>query len=174
LETTITLLIIFTGIVALALLLQALALVAISRKIRDISDRFVALGTQVTRQLDSLTVEAEGLMTSMKATAEKVQAMQESLSAVSQVVQRRIVDVDAFLAEAMDSARLQIAKFQDVIDTSARRIDDTIYTLQTAIVVPVNEVQAVIHGIRTGLDVLFGWRRSEAQRSHHDEEMFIG
>jgi len=102
-----------------------------------------------------------------------VQAVQESVSAVSQVVHRRVVEVDAFLAEATESARLQMAKFQDIVDTSARRIDDTIYTLQTAIVAPVSEVQAVIRGIRTGLDVLFRRRRSAANQSQQDEEMFI-
>ncbi len=172
-ETTITLLIVFTGVVALALVLQAVALLAIAHKIRDLSDRFETLGTKLTKQVDSLSAQADEFMLTLKSMAEKVQAVQESVSAVSQVVHRRVVEVDAFLAEATDSARLQMAKFQDIVDTSARRIDDTIYTLQTAIVAPVSEVQAVIRGIRTGLDVLFRRRRSAENQSQQDEEMFI-
>ena len=172
-ETTVTVLIVFTGIVALALLLQAFALLAISRKIRELSAQFDAVSAKLTKQIDALSVQADTFLTVLKTTAERVQAVQENVAAVSKVVHNRVVEMDAFLTEATDAARLQIAKFQDVIDTTSRRIEITIDTLQNAIVVPITEVQAVIRGVRTGLNVLFGWRHSSSRRSPQDEEMFI-
>lgn len=170
-ETTIT---IFTGIVALALLLQGIALLTIALKLRDLTARMDALSTKLTAQIDSLAAQADSFLAIVKSTAEKVHAVQENVSAISKIVHDRMVDVDAFLAEATDAGRLQLAKLQDVLDTTSQRIDQTIDTLQTAILAPVTEVQAVVRGIRTGLEVLFGWGRRFSHRSHQeDEEMFI-
>jgi len=164
---------VFSGLVFLALLLQGVALLIISRKVRDLAASFDALGARLTRQVDTLTVQAESLVATVKATTEKVHAMQENISAITSVVHHRVVAVDAFLGEATDVARLQMARFQDVIETTASRIDETIDTLQNAIIVPILEAQAIVRGVRSGLDVLFGRRRISADRTHNDEEMFI-
>jgi len=102
-----------------------------------------------------------------------VQVVQESVSAITDVVHRRILDVDAFLSETTDTARLQIAKFQGVMDTTSRRIEETLDLLQGTVLTPIAEIQALIRGIRAGIEALFGRRRLPANRSHQDEEMFI-
>ncbi len=66
-----------------------------------------------------------------------------------------------------------MARFQQVIETTASRIDETITTLQNAVIVPILEAQAIVRGVRSGIDVLFGRRRFSSDRAHHDEEMFI-
>ncbi len=170
-ETALT---IFIGIVALALLLQGIALMTIALKLRDLSARMDALSTKLTAQIDALAAQADKFLALARDTAEKIHAVQENVSAISRIVHDRVVEVDAFLAEATDVARLQLAKLQDVLDTSSQRIDQTIDTLQTAIIAPVTEVQAIVRGIRTGLEVLFGWSRRFMRRSiQEDEEMFI-
>lgn len=156
------LLAVFTGLTALALLIQGLALVAISRKVRDLTAKFETTSTKLTKQIESLTAGAGDLLLLVK-----------NVAAVTEVVRHRVVEVDAFLNEATDAARLQMARFQDIIETTARRIDETMDTLQNAIVVPVTEAHAIIRGIRSGLDVLFGRRKLLSHRSHDDEEMFI-
>jgi hypothetical protein len=171
--TTEILLAVFTGLTALALLIQGIALVAIPRRVRDLTARLDALSTKLTKQVDSLAVQAENLLSVVKSTAEKVHVVQENVAAITAVVHHRVVEVDAFLDEATDVARLQMARFQDIIETTAHRIDETIDTLQNAIVVPITEVHAIIRGIRSGLDVLFRWRKLSSHRSHNDEEMFI-
>jgi hypothetical protein len=163
---------IFTGLVALALLLQGIALLAISRKIRDLSARLDAVSTKLTKQVDALSAQATSFMVVVKDTAEKVHAVQDHVAAITQIVHGRVVEMDAFINEATDAARLQIARLQDVIETTTRRIDETIDTLQTAIIMPITEAQAIVRGVRIGLDVLFR-RRKPSGRSHDDEEMFI-
>jgi hypothetical protein len=164
---------IFSGLVFLALLLQGVALFVISRKVRDLAASFEALSSRLTRQVDALSLQAESLVATVKATTEKVHAMQENIAAITSVVHHRVVAVDAFLGEVTDNARLQMARFQDVIETTASRIDETIDTLQNAIIVPIMEAQAIVRGIRSGFEVLFGRRRLSADRTHNDEEMFI-
>lgn len=171
-EAVPTLLVVFTGVVALAILLQALALIGLYRRFRDLSTRVAAVSAKVTKQLDSFGAQADSFFAMAKETAEKVHAMQENLTASTKVIHERIKQVDAFVAETTDAARLQMARLQDVIETTSQRFDETIEIVRDAIVVPATEVQAIVNAVRTGFNVFFSRRRS-AVRSHHDEEMFI-
>jgi methyl-accepting chemotaxis protein len=172
-DIVLTILAVFTGIVALALLLQAFALMGLYRRVRDLSARLESVSTKVTKLIDSLSAQAGSFLAVATSTAEKVRAMQENVTAISEAVHNRVLEVDAFLKEATDSARLQLARFEDVIETTSHRIDETIDTLRDAVVVPITEAQAIVRGVRAGLGVLLGWRRLSVNRSHHDEEMFI-
>jgi hypothetical protein len=153
-STLLTVLTVFTGIVALVLLMQGIALVVLYRKLRELSVRLEAASATLAKQVE-------------------VQVVQESVSAITNVVHRRILDVDAFLAETTDTARLQIAKFQGVMDTTSRKIEETLDLLQGTVLTPIVEIQALIRGVRVGMEMLFGRRRLPANRSHQDEEMFI-
>jgi uncharacterized protein YoxC len=172
-ETQATILIAFVGLIALSFLLQALALIGLFRRVRELSTRVEAVSAKLTKQVDSLGAQAESFLAVAKSTAEKVHAMQEHVTAISKVVHGRVVEVDAFIAEATDTVRLQIARFQDVIENVSHRFDETIDTIQGAIITPITEVQAIIRGVRAGLDVLFALRKRFGNRSHQDEEMFI-
>jgi hypothetical protein len=179
-QTTVTLsssieiaLIVFVGIIMLAFVAQGIALTVIARKIRDLAAHLDAISTKLTKQVDALTLQAEGLLGMVKSTTEKVHAVQGSITAITSVVHHRVVEVDAFINEATDVARLQMARLQDVIETTAQRIDETIDTLQNAVIEPITEAQAIVRGIRSGLDVLFRRRRLSSDRQHHDDEMFI-
>jgi hypothetical protein len=132
-----------------------------------------SVSMKVTTLIDSLAAQADSFLLAATSIAEKVHAMQENVTAISEVVRRRVLDMDAFLKEATDSARLQLARFEDIIETTSHRLDETIDTLRDAVVTPVVEAQAIIRGVRAGLGVLFGWRRLSVNHSRHDEEMFI-
>ncbi len=132
--TQATILIVFVGLIALAFLLQALALIGLFRRVRDLSARVEAVSAKLTKQIDLLGAQAESFLAVAKSTAEKVRAMQENVTAISKVIHGRVVEVDAFIAEATDTVRLQMARFQDVIETVSQRFDETIDTIQSAII----------------------------------------
>ena len=131
------------------------------------------MGSKITKQVETLAAQAEGFIPPLKGILEKLNVLEDNIAGISKVAHERTLKVDAFIGEATDSARLQMAKLQDVIDTTSRRIDETITSLQEAVNAPLTEVQAIARGIRTAMDVLFGRRRSASNRSHQDEEMFI-
>ncbi len=171
--TTEILLAVFAGLTSLALLLQGVALVSLARRLRDIKAAFDARSEKLAKQVDTITGQVASLVGMINSTAEKANQIEENVAAVTAIVRHRVVELDAFLNEATDAARLQMARFQDIIETTSQRVDETMDTLQNAIVVPITEISAVIRGIRSGLDVLFGRRRGSSLRSHNDEEMFI-
>jgi uncharacterized protein YoxC len=163
---------IFTGLVALALLIQGIALLIIAMRVRDLAKRMETMSAKITKQLDTVMPQLEGFLPVFRSMVDKVHAMEENVAGISKVAHERALKLDAFIEEATESARLQVARLQNVIETTSERIDDTFSTIQQAVVAPVNEVYAIARGIQTGVDMLFR-RKSVSSRSHQEEEMFI-
>jgi hypothetical protein len=168
-----TLLTVFTGIVAVALLLQSLAFVGMYKSVRSIASRLDKLSDDLTANANALGRKADDLMSTVKLLAEGLKSIQEEVNETVVVVRNRIVELDKFLGETTDTARLQVLRIQDVIDTAARRVEETYNVMQNSVLAPVNEMNAIARGIRVGLDVLLQRRKMPAGLSNQDEEMFI-
>ncbi|MFH1009716.1 MAG: hypothetical protein V1784_00600 [bacterium] len=167
-----TLLTIFTGVVAVVLLLQSFAFVGIYKSVRQLSTRMDSLSKDLLKKVDVLSTKVEDLLFTIKGMAEGLKSIQGKLADTTAIVHKRVVDLDTFLAETTSAARLEILRIQDVVDNVSRRIEETFDLLHNSILAPVNEVSAVIRGVKVGLDVLLRKRKSPSTSSH-DEEMFI-
>ncbi len=169
-----TLLTIFVGIAALALLGQCVAFVFLAQALRKLSDQVEAVSAGMEKTAGQLGDKVGDLVGTISATAEKVKLLQENLAGTSEVIHRRVVSIDGFLSEATDSARLQVIRIQEAVDLACRRTEQAIDMLYRGVIRPVSEAGAIITGLRAGLAVLM--RRSRAplvRASHQDEEMFI-
>ncbi len=164
---------VFTGIVAVSLLLQSLAFWGIHRSIRDISSRMDSLSADLLKTVDTLSGRMDELLTTVKAFTEKFNTMQKNITATTEIVQKRVADFDSFLGETADAARLQVARIQQTVDNASRRVEETFDLLHDRVLTPVHEVSAIITGIRVGLDVLTRRRKRPVNPSQLDEEMFI-
>jgi hypothetical protein len=168
-----TLLTVFTGVVAVALLMQSIAFVGIYKSVRQLAARMDGLSKNLLKNIDSLSARADALMSTIKDIGEGLKSMQGSLADSTAIVCKRVAELDAFLGETTNTARLEILRIQDVIDTALRRVEETFDLLHNSVRAPVNEVNAVIRGIRVGLDVLFRRGKGPSSPSSQDEEMFI-
>ncbi len=167
------LLVVFVGIVAVALLLQSLAFWGMHKSLQNLSNRLERTAASFLKTTESASHDVGELIQIVKVLAEKLRAIEESLSSTTDIVQKRVVQLDGFLEETTDAARLQVARIQEAIDSASRRVEDTFSILHHRVLAPVNEVSAIITGIKVGLDVLTGRRRRPVNPSRQDEEMFI-
>jgi methyl-accepting chemotaxis protein len=171
---TTTWLAVITGVMALALFLQALALVGLWRAMSALSSRVDSLSKDLMRNVSLLSGEIGQAVTTIKSVAEGIHAISGKLAATSDIVHKRIAEVDSFLREVTDTARLEIARIQDAIDTTSRQIEETFALLHRSVLVPVREVSAILRGFRVGLDFVFRRHKGPSSASPQDEEMFIG
>lgn len=178
-----TLLLVFTGVVALAILIQSLALLGVFMWVRNISRRFDSLSVELLEHINSISKKADEVLASAKDVSEATRTIRENLTTTSAIVhqraealnatiQKRVADLDSFLEETTSIARTEIAKVQGVVDSASRRVDETFDLLHNGIVAPLTEINAIAAGLRTAFDVFFR-RRSPSARIHQDEEMFI-
>ena len=164
---------IFTGIAAFALLLQSVAFLAIARSMRSMSTRVDRLGTDVSKTMGTLSGKAEDLLAVIKGIAEGIKTLENNLTATSAVIQKRVVELDSFLEETADAARAEVLRVQAVVENVSSRVEETFDLLHHGIIAPATELNAIIRGIRVGLDYLLRKRKRPASTSNLDEEMFI-
>lgn len=171
--STETVLTVFTGIVAFALLIQSIAFWMIATSVRSISNRIDALSEDLQRKLGTVTTGVNELIATIKPVVETIQTIQQRFVVSSDVIHKRVVEVDVFLQEFTDAARAQLERLQDLADGASKKFEETVEILQRSVLAPVTEITAILRGLKIGLDFFFRGRRSPTQHSHQDEEMFI-
>jgi hypothetical protein len=168
-----TLLMIFTGVLAVAVLMQSLLFFGIYRSVRKMTVWMDSLGKDLLRNVEAVSAKVDDGLTTIKGIAEGLKPIAEKLTDATEIVYKRIAELDNFLAEATSTARLEILRIQDTIQIASRRTQETIDLLLKNILAPLNELSAITRAIRIGLDVLFRRRKNPSDTSAQDEAMFI-
>ena len=168
-----TLLLVFTGVLAFAVLLQTLLFYGIFKSIRRTTATLDNLGKDLLRNAEVISSKLEESLATIKNTAESLKPVTQNLVNTTRIVHDRVVDIDNFLGEIVDNARLEIARVQDTIRLASARAEEAIEIVKNSVLAPVNEVGAIVRAIRVSLDVLFRRRRNPSNASAQDEEMFI-
>jgi transcriptional regulator len=161
------------GIVAAALVVQCVAFLGIQRAIRNISIRVDGLSGEIQDKLGTVSANVNDLLTTIRPTIEKIHVMQHNLTATSEIIHRRVEDFDALAQDFTAIAREQLVRVQNVAETTALKIEETATFLQQGVLTPVNEIAAILRGVRAALSFLFRQRGLSTHQHHQDEEMFI-
>ncbi len=167
-----TLLMIFTGVLALAVVVQTILFFGIYKAIRQLSSYLDEMGKDLLRNINVISEKADACLTAIKDVAEGLRPIREKLAETTDIIHRRVTELDIFLEEVTSNARLQILRIQDTIDSASQKAEHTLDLLHKSIFAPLTEISALTRGIRVAMDVLFR-RRKNPSRSAQDEEMFI-
>jgi hypothetical protein len=167
-----TLLMIFTGILAAAVLIQGIVFFLIYKSIRQLTVRMDSLGKDLLRNAEVVTEKVNEGLTVIKDVAQDLKPITEKLADATDIVQKRVKDIDSLLEEITGSARLEILRVQETFHDASCRIQDTIDILRNSIVAPLNEINAISRAIRVAIDVLFRRRKGRSEAGLN-EEMFI-
>ena len=167
-----TLLMIFTGVVAFAIVVQTILFFGIYKAVRQLSTFLDGMGKDLRRNIDLISAKAEGCLTAIKDVAEGLKPIRAKLAETTDIIHNRVTELDVFLADTTKTARLEILRIQDTIQTASEKAEHTLDLLRKSVFAPVTELSAIARGIRVALDVLFRQRKNPS-RSAQDEEMFI-
>ena len=168
-----TILLVFTGILAFAVLLQSLLFIGIYRSIRQMNDWLSTWSKEMLKNAQIVSSRVEEGLSTIKSTAESLKPITQNLVHATQIVHNRVVEMDQFIGETTRTAQLEFMRIQDTFQLAMRRAEQAIETLKDSILAPINEVNAVVRAVRIGMDVLFRRRRNPSSISAQDDEMFI-
>jgi hypothetical protein len=168
-----TLLIIFTGVLAAAILMQAFLFFGIYKSVRRLTVWMEGLGKDLTRNAEIVSSKVDESLVTIKGIANSVKPISDRLTDTTEIIQKRVLAMDDFLAETTRTAQLEILRIQDTIQIVTRGARETVELLRTSILTPVNEINAITRALRTGFDMFFRRSRNLSSSSAHDEEMFI-
>lgn len=147
------LLMIFIGLVALALLVQAGALVAIAIGAAKARKRALAIVEEVRAKAIPAIDSTQEFVRNY---APKLMTLAENMVETSNLVRKQAQEFDTTLTDVNIRTRAQAAKADEVVSTALKGTAEILAAVQHGISVPVRELTGWVNGLKAGLDVLVG------------------
>ena len=158
-------------LVAIAVLMQAAAMVGIWLAIRKIPGQIEGVRADVKQRLDPLTQSVTEIVNNSR---EPLRTISANLAEISRMLRDRTSNVDALVAELVDKSRVQIIRVDQMVSDLVQRFETTAETVQRGVLAPIQEISALIKGVRSGLEFLFSRRRvTNVSEATQDEQLFI-
>ena len=158
-------------LVALAFLMQAVAMVGIWVAIFKIRTQIEGVRADVKQRLDPLTQSALEIVNNSR---EPLRNITANLAEISRILRDRTTNVDVLAGELVDKSRMQIVRVDQMVSDLVEKVEKTADAVQRGVLGPIQEASAVLKGVRSGLEFLFSHRRVvDVREATQDEQLFI-
>jgi ABC-type transporter Mla subunit MlaD len=158
-------------LVALAVLMQAGTMIGIWLVMRKVPAQIEAVRAEVMQRLDPLAQSVTEIVSNAR---EPLRTITSNLADISKMLRERTTDVDALVAELVDKSRVQVIRVDRMVSDLIEKVETTSDAVQRGVLAPMQEVSAVIAGMRAGLEFLFSRRRrTSVSEAAQDEQLFI-
>lgn len=147
------LLMVFIGLVALAMIVQAIALVMMAVGAAKARKRALAIVEEV--RIKALPA-IEGTENFLRSYGPKLMTLAENMVETSNIVRKKAIEFDATLSDVNNKARAQAARADDIATSVLTGTSEIVNAIQHGIRVPVREFNGLMNGLKAGLDVLIG------------------
>ncbi|WP_260737472.1 hypothetical protein [Tunturiibacter lichenicola] len=164
------LLMVFVGMVAVALIVQAIALIAMAVGAAKARKRGLEIVEEVRLKLMPIMDNTHSFI---QDTAPKVKIITENFAETSHVIRAKAQEFDATASDLNAKTRAQAARVDGIVTSALNTTTDVAETIQRGIKIPLREVSGIINGVKAGLDVLVGRAKgfgSGRAHSHRDSD----
>ena len=165
-----TLLMVFIGVTAVAVVLQMLILAGMYASSRKMSARVTALSAKVEEEVLPLAAKVRVMVDE---NSPMVHTVLTNLAETSELVREQAGQIDRAVTEVVGMARAQAAKADELASRTLGRVDATAQTLQHAVNTPVRRVSALMEGVVAGIGEYVGGRKVRRARVTPTDQMFI-
>jgi hypothetical protein len=166
----------FIAVTALAVLIQAGILVSLFVAVRKTSVRMEAVAEEVKAKALPTLEAAQAVLAELRP---KLQIVADNLMETTIVARSQVERMDATVTDAVDRARLQVIRADDLLTRTLDRVEETSDLVHNTVVSPVRQVSGLIQGITAGVEFLLGNRGRRngngrgSRRPVPQDEMFI-
>lgn len=151
---------------AVAMVTQAVVSLMMWKVVRDIKDRVFPL----IPEAQSALVEAKAAIAEGRAQIREVGTRAAVILDSAKVQMARVEEV---VTDAASRARNQLDRTEMVVQDTVTRVHETVSAVQGTILRPIKEVNGLAAGVKAGLSLLLKGNRPSVDRATQDEEMFI-
>lgn len=157
------LLTLFVALTAIAIITQAVVLVAIYFQSKRLSE-----------QVDRFMKDTREMMAPIRSVAENLRTASANLVEIGLSARDQFRRVEAMVTDTGEALNVQLERFDRVSQNVIDRINETAEIVQDSVVRPAREVAAVAKGLSRGFGAFFfGRSRSTVDQARQDEELFI-
>jgi ABC-type transporter Mla subunit MlaD len=158
-------------LVSIAVLMQAGAMLGIWLAIRKLPGEVDKVRADIKQRLDPV---AQSTLEIINNSREPLRTITANLAEISRMLRDRSSDADRVAAELLDKSRSQIVRLDGMVTDLADKVEDTANSVQKGVLAPIQEISAVVKGVRSGIEFLFKHRRvTNVSEATQDEQLFI-
>jgi methyl-accepting chemotaxis protein len=147
------LLMVFVAMVAIALIVQAIALIAMAVGAAKARKRGLEIVEEIRAKVMPVLDHTHSFI---QDTAPKVKIITENLVETSHLVRAKAQEFDATASDLNSKTRAQMARVDGMVTSVLNTTAEISETVQRGIKIPLREVSGVVNGLKAGLDVLVG------------------
>ena len=165
-------LMVFIAVTSFAVLLQALIMVALYRSVRKSTAKIEAVATELK---EKALPTMETVQTFLVEVRPKIESIATNVSESSELVKSQLTRLDATLGDALDRARLQVIRADELLNRTMDKVEDASEIVHKTVVSPLRHVSGVMNAISTGVETLLGQKRRTGKNGMGvpQDEMFI-
>jgi hypothetical protein len=150
------LLMVFVAMVAIALVVQAIALIVMAVGAAKARKRGLEIVEELRIKVMPILDSSHGFI---QDTAPKVKIITENFVETSHVIRAKAQEFDSTASDLNSKTRAQVARVDGMVTSVLNTTSDISETVQRGIKVPLREVSGLVNGLKAGLDVLVGRSR---------------
>lgn len=150
------LLMIFIGLVAVAMVTQAIAMIVMAVGAAKARKHMLGIVEEFREKAMPLIDTTHDLI---HHTSPKVKIIAENLAETSHVVREKAHDFDLTMSDASAKARAQVARVDGMVTSVLDTTAEISETIQRGLKVPAREFAGMMNAMKAGLDVLMGRSR---------------
>ena len=143
----------FVGLVALAMAVQAIAVVLLAIGLGKGIKRGLALAEEMRGKIGPLIETTQNVFHDA---APKIKVITENLVETSHVVRSKAQEFEATASDLNTKTRAQAARVDGMVTSVLNTTSEMSERLQRAVRVPVREFTGLVNGFKAGVDVLVG------------------
>ncbi|MDE1176201.1 MAG: hypothetical protein PW789_06280 [Edaphobacter sp.] len=161
------LLMFFVGMVAFAMLVQAVVVVIAAIGAAKARSRVIAIVEEVRSKTMPVLDSAQEMVNDLHP---KVRIIAENLVETSHVVRSKAQEFDATISDVNLRARAQTERMDDMVSSVLDSTVGIASTIQRSVTAPVREFNGLMSGLKAGIDTLVGrGRNGNRPRDDQDE-----
>jgi hypothetical protein len=167
---------VFIAVTAAAVVLQAGILVAMYLAMRRSSARMEAVALEVKTKAVPTLETAQAMLTELRP---RLTVIADNLMETTHSVRSQVERMDATVSDAVDRARLQVIRADELLSRTLDRVEETSDMVHKTVISPVRQFSGLLQGVTAGIEFLLGGRgrrnggSREARRPVPQDEMFI-
>lgn len=162
-RTVITLLAV---VATVSMVLQAFFAFGMYRTVQRLRDRLEPLIARAEPVIDN----ANRILAEARP---RIEEMTRKAVEVVETARAQVATYDELLNDAAGRARQHIERLDYLLADTTERVQETASAVQSSLLRPVREVNGVMNGVRAALTTLARGRRPTVEQVTQDEEMFI-
>lgn len=160
---------IFIGVTAAAVIIQASILVAMFVAMRKTSAKVEALTEEVRTKVLPTAELAHSMIVDLRP---KIESAVANASETTAMVKAQMQRLDATITDVVDRTRLQVIRADELVTRTMDRVEDATEIVHKTVVSPVQKISGLMQGVTAALEFLMNGRRRQGEPVQQDE-MFI-